>query len=85
MCRTLAKLERRGAIEILPGRVRLIAEPNELLAAWGGVQDAMFQWWYGHNAVGFFPTAGFLAILYYFIPKRAQRHIHSYRLSIVHF
>jgi len=53
--------------------------------AWGGVQDAMFQWWYGHNAVGFFLTAGFLAIMYYFIPKRAERPIYSYRLSIIHF
>jgi cytochrome c oxidase cbb3-type subunit 1 len=52
---------------------------------WSGVQDAMFQWWYGHNAVGFFLTAGFLAIMYYFVPKRAQRPIYSYRLSIVHF
>ena len=53
--------------------------------AWAGVQDAMFQWWYGHNAVGFFLTAGFLAIMYYFIPKRAERPVYSYRLSIVHF
>ena len=53
--------------------------------AWAGVQDAMFQWWYGHNAVGFFLTAGFLAIMYYFVPKRAERPIYSYRLSIVHF
>src|SRR3954467_10105534 len=53
--------------------------------AWGGIQDAMFQWWYGHNAVGFFLTAGFLAIMYYFIPKRAERPIYSYRLSIIHF
>ena len=52
---------------------------------WSGVQDAMFQWWYGHNAVGFFLTAGFLAIMYYFIPKRADRPIYSYRLSIIHF
>src|SRR3984893_9895254 len=52
---------------------------------WGGVQDAMFQWWYGHNAVGFFLTAGFLGIMYYFIPKRAERPIYSYRLSIIHF
>jgi len=50
-----------------------------------GVQDAMLQWWYGHNAVGFFLTAGFLGIMYYFIPKRAERPIYSYRLSIVHF
>src|SRR5262249_51950532 len=53
--------------------------------AWAGVQDAMFQWWYGHNAVGFFLTSAFLAIMYYFIPKRAERPIYSYRLSIVHF
>jgi len=50
-----------------------------------GVQDAMTQWWYGHNAVGFFLTAGFLAIMYYFIPKRAERPVWSYKLSIVHF
>ncbi|RME65989.1 MAG: cytochrome-c oxidase, cbb3-type subunit I [Alphaproteobacteria bacterium] len=50
-----------------------------------GVQDALTQWWYGHNAVGFFLTAGFLGIMYYFIPKRAQRPVYSYRLSIVHF
>ncbi len=52
---------------------------------WSGVQDAMVQWWYGHNAVGFFLTAGFLAIMYYFVPKRADRPIYSYRLSIIHF
>jgi cytochrome c oxidase cbb3-type subunit 1 len=52
---------------------------------WAGVQDAMIQWWYGHNAVGFFLTAGFLGIMYYFVPKRANRPIYSYRLSIVHF
>ncbi len=52
---------------------------------WGGVQDAMFQWWYGHNAVGFFLTAGFLGMMYYFVPKRAERPIYSYRLSIIHF
>ena len=52
---------------------------------WSGVQDAMFQWWYGHNAVGFFLTAGFPAMMYYFIPKRAERPVYSYRLSIVHF
>ncbi|MDX1423155.1 MAG: cytochrome-c oxidase, cbb3-type subunit I [Kiloniellales bacterium] len=50
-----------------------------------GVQDAMTQWWYGHNAVGFFLTAGFLGIMYYFVPKQAERPIYSYRLSIVHF
>jgi len=51
----------------------------------GGVQDALTQWWYGHNAVGFFLTTGFLAIMYYFIPKRVDRPVYSYRLSIVHF
>jgi cytochrome c oxidase cbb3-type subunit 1 len=50
-----------------------------------GVQDALTQWWYGHNAVGFFLTAGFLGIMYYFIPKLAGRPVYSYRLSIVHF
>ena len=52
---------------------------------YSGVQDALVQWWYGHNAVGFFLTAAFLAIMYYFMPKRIQRPIYSYRLSIVHF
>jgi cytochrome c oxidase cbb3-type subunit I len=52
---------------------------------YSGVQDAMTQWWYGHNAVGFFLTAGFLGIMYYFIPKRVERPVYSYRLSIVHF
>jgi cytochrome c oxidase cbb3-type subunit 1 len=52
---------------------------------YAGVQDAMSQWWYGHNAVGFFLTAGFLGIMYYFVPKRAERPVYSYRLSIVHF
>jgi len=52
---------------------------------WSGVQDALIQWWYGHNAVGFFLTAGFLGMMYYFVPKRAERPVYSYRLSIVHF
>ena len=55
------------------------------VSVFAGVQGALIQWWYGHNAVGFFLTAGFLAIVYYFIPKRAERPIYSYRLSIVHF
>lgn len=50
-----------------------------------GVQDALTQWWYGHNAVGFFLTAGFLGMMYYFIPKQAERPVYSYRLSIIHF
>ena len=54
-------------------------------SAYSGVQDAMVQWWYGHNAVGFFLTAGFLGIMYYFIPKQAERPVYSYRLSVVHF
>lgn len=54
-------------------------------SAYAGVQDAMIQWWYGHNAVGFFLTAGFLGMMYYFIPKQAGRPVYSYRLSIVHF
>jgi cytochrome c oxidase cbb3-type subunit 1 len=52
---------------------------------WGGMQSALIQWWYGHNAVGFFLTAGFLGMMYYFVPKRAERPVYSYRLSIVHF
>ncbi len=52
---------------------------------WAGVQGALVQWWYGHNAVGFFLTAGFLAMMYYFVPKQAGRPIFSYRLSIIHF
>ncbi|MDH5648462.1 MAG: cytochrome-c oxidase, cbb3-type subunit I [Gammaproteobacteria bacterium] len=54
-------------------------------SAYAGVQDAMVQWWYGHNAVGFFLTAGFLGIMYYFVPKQANRPVYSYRLSVVHF
>jgi len=52
---------------------------------WAGVQDALTQWWYAHNAVGFFLTAGFLGMMYYYAPKQAKRPIYSYRLSIVHF
>lgn len=52
---------------------------------YSGAIDAMIQWWYGHNAVGFFLTAGFLGMMYYFVPKQAERPIYSYRLSIVHF
>ena len=52
---------------------------------YSGAVDAMVQWWYGHNAVGFFLTAGFLGMMYYYVPKQAQRPIYSYRLSVVHF
>ncbi len=67
-----------------------LAIPVSLMGAksyslYAGVQSAMIQWWYGHNAVGFFLTAGFLGMMYYFIPKQANRPIYSYRLSIVHF
>jgi cytochrome c oxidase cbb3-type subunit 1 len=54
-------------------------------SAYAGVQDAMVQWWYGHNAVGFFLTTGFLGMMYYFVPKQAERPVYSYSLSIVHF
>ncbi len=68
--------------------VNSAATPVTLLksySAYAGVQDAMIQWWYGHNAVGFFLTAGFLGMMYYFVPKQAERPIYSYRLSVVHF
>ncbi|EAQ29078.1 FixN2 cytochrome c oxidase polypeptide I [Erythrobacter sp. NAP1] len=70
--------------------VNNIAIPVSLLgarsySAYSGVQDALIQWWYGHNAVGFFLTAGFLAMMYYFVPKQANRPVYSYRLSIIHF
>ncbi|MBP1883189.1 cytochrome c oxidase cbb3-type subunit 1 [Ensifer mexicanus] len=70
--------------------VNNIAVPVSLTGAksysiYSGVQDAMVQWWYGHNAVAFFLTAGFLGMLYYYLPKRAERPIFSYRLSIISF
>jgi cytochrome c oxidase cbb3-type subunit 1 len=68
--------------------VNSLALPTGLLHSYpvySGVVDAMVQWWYGHNAVGFFLTAGFLGMMYYFVPKQAERPIYSYRLSIVHF
>ncbi len=54
-------------------------------SVFSGVQDAMIQWWWGHNAVGFYLTAGFLGIMYYFVPKQAGRPVYSYRLSVIHF
>lgn len=68
--------------------VNSLALPVSLLKSYSiyaGVQDALVQWWYGHNAVAFFLTTPFLGIMYYFIPKAANRPIFSYRLSIVHF
>jgi cytochrome c oxidase cbb3-type subunit 1 len=58
---------------------------SESVQVTAGVQDAMIQWWYGHNAVGFFLTAGFLGMMYYFVPKQAERPVFSYKLSIIHF
>jgi len=58
---------------------------SKSVIVWSGVQDAMVQWWYGHNAVGFFLTAGFLGMMYYFVPKQAERPVFSYKLSIIHF
>ena len=65
--------------------IPLRLDSTESYSIFGGVQSAMIQWWYGHNAVGFFLTAGFIGILYYYIPKRAERPVYSYRLSILHF
>ena len=67
---------------------RNLAVPYSLTGSYSlfsGVQDAMLQWWYGHNAVGFFLTAAFLGMMYYFVPKQAGRPVFSYRLSIIHF
>jgi len=68
--------------------VNSLAVPVTLMKSYSiyaGTVDAMVQWWYGHNAVGFFLTAGFLGMMYYFVPKQAERPIYSYRLSVVHF
>src|SRR3546814_9979000 len=68
--------------------VNSLAMPSSLThsySAYSGAVDAMVQWWYGHNAVGFFLPAGFLGMMYYFVPKQAERPIYSYRLSIVNF
>jgi len=58
---------------------------SKSVQVFAGVQDALVQWWYGHNAVGFFLTAGFLGMMYYFVPKQAERPVYSYKLSIIHF
>ncbi len=68
--------------------VNSLAVPVSLTKSYSlfaGVQDAMIQWWWGHNAVGFYLTAGFLGIMYYFVPKQAGRPVYSYRLSVIHF
>ena len=80
-----------GAFIVVTGMLHVvnhIAPPVSLFksySAYAGATDAMIQWWYGHNAVGFFLTTGFLGMMYYFVPKQAERPIYSYRLSIVHF
>ncbi|WP_024695931.1 cytochrome-c oxidase, cbb3-type subunit I [Pseudomonas syringae] len=80
-----------GAFIVVTGMLHVvnhIALPVSLFksySAYAGATDAMIQWWYGHNAVGFFLTTGFLGMMYYFVPKQAERPIYSYRLSIVHF
>jgi cytochrome c oxidase cbb3-type subunit 1 len=68
----------------IPVMVNGVLSPKSY-SVYAGVQDAMVQWWYGHNAVGFFLTAGFLGMMYYYIPKQAGMPVYSYRLSIVHF
>lgn len=68
--------------------VNSLAMPVDMFKSYSvfsGVQDAMIQWWWGHNAVGFYLTAGFLGIMYYFVPKQAGRPVFSYRLSVIHF
>ena len=73
------------AILHIVNNIEMPASMWKSYSAYAGVQDAMIQWWYGHNAVGFFLTTSFLGMMYYFIPKQAERPIYSYRLSIVHF
>ena len=73
------------AILHIVNSMALPATLTKSYSAYAGAQDAMVQWWYGHNAVGFFLTAGFLGMMYYFVPKQAERPVYSYRLSIVHF
>ena len=65
--------------------ISMPAGATKSYSVYSGAVDAMVQWWYGHNAVGFFLTAGFLGMMYYFVPKQAGRPVYSYRLSIVHF
>ncbi|WP_070887085.1 cytochrome-c oxidase, cbb3-type subunit I [Pseudomonas argentinensis] len=80
-----------GAFILVTGMLHLVnsaavpVSPFKSYSMYAGATDAMIQWWYGHNAVGFFLTTGFLGMMYYFVPKQANRPIYSYRLSIVHF
>ena len=73
------------AVLHIVNNVAIPVSPTKSYIVYSGVVDAMVQWWYGHNAVGFFLTAAFLGMMYYFVPKQAGRPIYSYRLSIVHF
>ena len=73
------------AILHIVNNIEMPASLFKSYSAYAGAQDAMIQWWYGHNAVGFFLTTSFLGMMYYFIPKQAERPVYSYRLSIVHF
>ncbi len=74
-----------AAVELLSGRVPQGADWFKSWSVYAGVQDAFMQWWYGHNAVAFFLTTPFLGLMYYFVPKAADKPVYSYRLSIVHF
>ena len=73
------------AILYIGNNLPTVVSLTKSYSIWPGTIDAMIQWWWGHNAVGFFLTAGFLGIMYYFVPKQAGRPVYSYRLSIVHF
>jgi cytochrome c oxidase cbb3-type subunit I len=73
------------AVLHIVNNIAIPVSPTKSYVVYAGVVDAMVQWWYGHNAVGFFLTAGFLGIMYYFVPKQVGRPVYSYRLSIVHF
>jgi len=73
------------AVLHIVNNIAIPVSPTKSYIVYSGAVDAMVQWWYGHNAVGFFLTAGFLGMMYYFIPKQAERPIYSYRLSVVHF
>jgi len=75
---TVAVLHIVNSIEIPVGMLKSYP-------VWAGIQDALVQWWYGHNAVAFFLTTPFLGLMYYYVPKAANRPIYSYRLSIIHF
>jgi cytochrome c oxidase cbb3-type subunit I/II len=74
-----------AAVELASGRVPSGPDWFKSWPVYAGVQDAFMQWWYGHNAVAFFLTTPFLGLMYYFLPKAAERPVYSYRLSIVHF